>query len=69
MYGKDMEKVYAKMDTLALRKLRSGKVLKMHKVAGYNSWFAKRDRDILSRQIMQIDAELECRALQMPMLL
>jgi len=67
-YGKDMYSVYSKMSDLELRKLRSKKVLKMHKVEGYNSWFARRDRDLLSGQIMQIDAVLESRAAQMKLL-
>lgn len=67
-YGKDMSNVYFQMNEFALRKLRSKKVLQMHKVEGYNNWFARRDRELLSGQIMQIDAVLESRKLQLPML-
>jgi len=67
MYGKDMSSVYLAMDSQALRVLRSKKVLKLDKIGGYNSWFARRDRDLLSHQIMQIDAVLESRRLQMPL--
>jgi len=68
MYGKDMSLVYSKMDAKDLRVLRSKKVLKLDKIGGYNSYFAKRDRDALAHQIDQIDAELECRRLQLPLL-
>ncbi len=67
MYGKDMSLVYSKMGSKELRALRSKKVLKLDKIGGYNSWFARRDRDLLSHQIAQIDAELECRAAQIPL--
>ncbi len=66
-YGKDMSLVYSKMGTKELRVLRSKKVLKLDKVGGYNSYFARRDRDALAHQIDQIDAELECRAAQIPL--
>jgi len=65
MYGKDMSTVYRGMDTKALRVLRSKKVLKLDKIGGYNSYFAKRDRELLAHQIDQIDAELQCRADQL----
>jgi len=68
MYGKDMSSVYVTMDSKSLRVLRSKKVLKLDKIGGYNSWFASRDRDLLSHQIMQIDAVLESRRLQLPLL-
>lgn len=65
MYGKDMASVYAKIETKQLRMLRSKKVLQVDKIGGYNSYFARRDRDLLAHQISQIDAELECRAAQL----
>jgi len=68
MYGKDMSNVYMAMDSKALRVLRSKKVLKLDKIGGYNSYFAKRDRDALAHQIDQIDAVLESRRLKLPLL-
>lgn len=68
MYSKDMSKVYAKKTELDLRKLRSKKVLQLNKLATLNGYFVKRDRELLAAQIDQIDAELECRKLQLPLL-
>jgi len=68
MYGKDMSLVYSKKTEKELRVLRSKKVLMLDKIGGYNSYFAKRDREALAHQINQIDAELQCRADQMKLL-
>jgi len=60
-YGKDMSKVYFAMDSLSLRMLRAKKVARLRKAEEYNTFFARRDRELLSHQIMQIDAVLESR--------
>jgi len=57
--------VYQLMPTDGLRKLRSKKVLLINKIANINSWYGKRDIARLNDQIVAIDAELECRKLQM----
>jgi len=63
-YGKDMSKVYFAKATDDLKKLRRRKVYMLQKVSDINSYFARRDRDLLAHQIMQIDAVLESRELQ-----
>jgi len=63
-YSRNMSNVYWGMTDKELRVLRSKKVLKLDKIGGYNSWFARRDRETLAGQIMQIDAVLEARAAQ-----
>lgn len=68
VYGKDMSKVYLVKSTDDLKKLRRRKVYMLQKVSGINSYFARRDRDLLSHQMMQIDAVLESRKLQMSFL-
>lgn len=68
MYSKDMSKVYASKTTLELQKLRSKKVLQLLKLSGMNGYFVKRDRELLSHQVSQIDAELEARRSQLTLL-
>jgi len=63
-YGKDMSKVYLSKTTMELRQLRSRKIRAMERAASFNTFFARRDRELLAHQIMQIDAVLESRALQ-----
>jgi hypothetical protein len=67
-YGKDMSKVYIKKTDMELRKLRARKLRMLQKVSQFNSYFARRDRDLLAHQIMQIDAVLESRKLQLHLL-
>jgi len=67
-YGKDMSKVYFETSTMDLRKLRAHKVRMLEKVSGLNTYFAKRDREVLAHQIDQIDAVLESRLLQKKLL-
>lgn len=68
MYAKDMSKVYQLKTDKELRVLRSKKILQLDKISNYNSYFAKRDRDLLVGQIDQIDTEIQCRADQMRLL-
>jgi hypothetical protein len=63
-YGKDMSKVYFRMNNMQLRELRAKKVRMMQRAEQFNTFFARRDRELLSHQIMQIDAVLESRAAQ-----
>jgi len=62
--AKDMSKVYRNTSTIDLIKLKGRKLRQLQKIGGYNTYFAKKDRLRLAHMIDQIDAELECRALQ-----
>lgn len=66
-YSKDMSKVYASKSTDDLRRLRSHKINKLQTIAGFNNYWAKKDREALDGQILQIEAELEARRLQLPL--
>ena len=63
-YGKDMSKVYFNTSTPDLKQLRARKVRALQKAESFNTFFARKDRDLLSHQIMQIDAVLESREKQ-----
>lgn len=63
-YGKDMSKVYFSKTTMELRQLRARKVRALERASSFNTFFARRDRDLLAHQIMQIDAVLESRESQ-----
>jgi len=65
---RDMYSVYSKMDEKALRTLRSKKVLRMNKIAGFYNYFAMQEKRKLAYQISAIDVELERRALQQELL-
>jgi len=65
--AKDMRKVYQNTSTIDLIKLKGKKIRQLQKISGYNTYFAKKDRLRLIHMIDQIDAELECRALQIPL--
>jgi len=56
-----MHKVYSKLSDLELRMLRARKMRRLQKAEGMNTFFARKDRETLSHQIMQIDAILEMR--------
>jgi len=63
-----MSKVYFGKTTDDLKKLRRKKVYQLQKVSEFNTYFARRDRDLLAHQISQIDAVLAARASQLPLL-
>lgn len=63
-YGKDMSKIYFGKSTMDLRKLRAQKIRALERARSFNTFFARRDADLLDHQLMQIDAVLESRALQ-----
>jgi len=60
-YSREMYKVYSKMSDLELRMLRARKLRRMESAKSFNTFFARRDREVLDHQIKQIEAILETR--------
>jgi len=59
---KDMANVYRKRSSDELRLLRSKKIVRLEKCAGFcDGYFNRKEMIILAHQIHQIDVELTCR--------
>jgi len=65
--AKDMFKVYSKTSTIDLIKNRSRKCVQLERLIKVNGYWAQKDINRLKHMIMQIDAVLVSRALQMPL--
>jgi len=63
-----MSVVYSRMSTDELKRLRSQKYVRLGSILHISSWFCMQERRKLETQMRQIDAELERRKLQMPLL-
>lgn len=66
--AKDMYKVYSKTSTADLIKNRMRKVHELSKVQGIKSYWARKEADRLAHMIRQIDAVIQSRADQLPLL-
>jgi len=65
---KDMSNLYHKLPSDSLRSLRSKKHVRLQKLQSeYQSFFVKREVEMLEHQIHQIDVELTARFLQLPL--
>jgi len=65
--AKDMSKVYAGTSTAALIKNRHGKAVAFYRLNAEDGYWAKKERARIMYMLKQIDAELEARALQIPL--
>ena len=62
--ARNMQYYYRTQTTKDLRVARSKKLGQLQRLVGQNSYFAKQDRNRLTRQIEWIEIELESRDLQ-----
>jgi len=65
--AKDMRKVYASTSTQDLIANKHKKQVELSKLHDFRSYWAKKDRARLAALIDQINAELEYRALRIPL--
>jgi len=66
--AKDMYKVYSRTSTIDLIKNRNRKLAQLHRLDGIRGYFTDKERNRLVHMIKQIDAVIEARALQIPLL-
>jgi len=66
--GKDISSMYRIQPTKHLMEMRSKKYVRLQKLMTSQSWFDRKEREMLESTIKQIDVELACR-IHLPALL